>query len=84
MYCPINNAENSSGGCISRCCRLYNLALSFLGAVLAFLLGIIFALVESEILSGALSLFVAAFVIIFVVFIVTVLTRGCCNNSAEG
>ena len=81
MYCPINNSESTN--CPSRCCRLYNLALSFLGAVLAFLLGIIFALLESEIVAGALSLFVAAFVIIFVVFVVTVLTHGCCNNSTR-
>ena len=83
MYCPISNQDNDS--CISsgRCCRLYNAALSFLGAILFFLLGIIFAVLESEIVAGATELFVAAFVIIFIVFIVTLLTRGCCRNSSR-
>ena len=84
MYCPINDSENDSNMCTTRCCRLYGIALAFLGAVLFFILGIILALVENALLADTLPLLVVSFVIIFIVFIVTMLTRGCCNNSRRG
>ena len=84
MYCPINDSENDSNMCTTRCCRLYSIALAFLGAVLFFILGIILALVENALLADTLPLLVVSFVIIFIVFIVTMLTRGCCNNSRRG
>ena len=84
MYCPINDSENSGSSCMTRCCRLYNVALAFLGAVLFFILGIILATVQSELVANALPLLVVSFVIIFILFIVTVLTRGCCGNQSRG
>ncbi|MCR4718354.1 MAG: hypothetical protein K5768_01840 [Firmicutes bacterium] len=81
MYCPINNSDSDNCICTTRCCRLYNIALAFLGAILFFVLGIIFSLVASDLVAGALPLLIVTFVLIFIVFIVTVLTRGCCNNS---
>ncbi len=83
MYCPVTNSDSDRCTCTSRCCRLYNVALAFLGAVLFFVLGIIFALVQSELVATALPLLVVTFILIFIVFIVTVLTRGCCNNSSR-
>lgn len=83
MYCPINNSDSDNCMCTTRCCRLYNIALAFLGAVMFFVLGIIFALVASDLVAGALSLLVVTFVLIFIVFIVTVLTKGCCNGSSR-
>lgn len=83
MYCPINNSDNDSCMCATRCCRLYSMALAFLGAVMFFLLGIIFALVESELVANALPLLIVSFVIIFIVFIVTVLTKGCCGDQTR-
>ena len=80
MYCPLNDADNERTECTTRCCRLYSVALSFLGAVLFFILGIILALVESTLLADTLPLLVVSFVIIFIIFIVTILTKGCCNN----
>lgn len=85
MYCPISNSDNDSNRCIctTRCCRLYDIALGFLSAVLFFVLGVIFALLESELVAGTVELFVVAFVLILIVFIVTILTRGCCKNSSR-
>ena len=83
MYCPINDSASDNCTCTSRCCRLYNIALAFLGAILFFVLGIIFALLESELVAGALSLLIVTFILIFIVFIVTILTKGCCNNSSR-
>jgi len=83
MYCPISNSDNDSCICTTRCCRLYNIALAFLGAILFFVLGVIFALVASDLVAGALPLLTVTFVLIFIVFIVTVLTKGCCNNSSR-
>lgn len=84
MYCPVTDSNTDSCNCrTSRCCRLYNAALAFLGAVLFFVLGIIFALVQSELVANALPLLVIALILIFIVFVVTVLTKGCCNNSSR-
>ena len=83
MYCPINDADNTGTECTTRCCRLYSIAVSFLGAVLFFILGIIIALVENALLADTLPLLLVSFVIIFIVFIVTILTKGCCNNRSR-
>ncbi|HAL62957.1 MAG TPA: hypothetical protein DCO93_00770 [Clostridiales bacterium] len=83
MYCPMNNSDSDNCMCTTRCCRLYNTALAFLGAVMFFVLGIIFALVESDLVADALPLLIVTLVLIFIVFIVTILTRGCCNNSSR-
>ena len=83
MYCPVTDSASDNCQCTSRCCRLYNVALAFLGAILFFVLGIIFSLVLSDLVAGALSLLIVTFILIFIVFIVTVLTRGCCNNSSR-
>ena len=54
MYCPVTDSASDRCTCTSRCCRLYNAALAFLGAVLSFVLGIIFALVQSELVADAI------------------------------
>ena len=81
MYCPINNSENERCRCISRCCRLYNLALAFLAALIfgtvTFVLGILFA----PFLFTAIPLFIVAAIILIVLFIVTLITRGCCEKD---
>lgn len=84
MYCPISNSQNDNCMCTTRCCRLYNIALSFLGAIMFFVLGIIFALVQSTLVADALPLLLVTFILIFIVFIVTILTKGCCNRSENG
>ncbi len=81
MYCPVDNSERCDTRCIPKCCRLYNLALGFLGALIlagiALILGVNFATT----LAAAIPLLIVAVVILFVVFLVTLITRGCCDNE---
>lgn len=81
MYCPVTDSDSCTS--TSRCCRLYNVAVAFLGAILFFVLGIIFALLESDLVASALPLLTVTFIIILIVLIVTLLTKGCCNNQAR-
>ena len=83
MYCPVTDSDSDRCSCTSRCCTLYNAAIAFLGAILFFVLGVIFALLEGDLVAGALSLFVVSFVIILIVLIVTMLTKGCCRSSSR-
>lgn len=80
MYCPINNDDSYERRCLSRCCRLYDVALAFLAVLILFTVGIIIGVSFIETFVEAVSLLIAAAVILFIIFIVTLLTRGCCNN----
>lgn len=82
MYCPINENE-ATVQCPTRCCRLYNLALAFLAALILAALGLILGTVYADTLLSALSVLITATVIIFIVFLVTLITRGCCANTGE-
>lgn len=79
MYCPINDSEKRRG-CTPRCCRLYNLALAFLAALILAVIGLILGVNFAVDLAGALPLLIASVVILFVIFLVTLITRGCCNS----
>lgn len=78
MYCPVNN---DSVDCPSRCCRLYNIALAFLAAIVLFVLGLIIGVRFVDTLTSAVALLITAAVILFIIFIVTLLTKSCCNNG---
>lgn len=82
MYCPINNPENGCGK-THPCCRLYNLTLAILAAIILFVIGLIFGTRFAEELSTYIPLLGAVAAILFVIFIVTLLTRGCCNRIQE-
>ncbi len=79
MYCPVNN-ERSGIRCFTRCCRLYDLALVFLAALILVVIGLILGASFAAILVAAIPLLITAVVILFIIFIVTLLTRGCCND----
>lgn len=81
MYCPVN--ENETRGCtlISRCCRLYDIALAFLAVLILFTVGIIIGSLFGIFLFRLIPLLVAVAIILFVIFLVTLLTRGCCQNK---
>lgn len=81
MYCPINNSENRDIRCTTKCCRLYNLALAFLVALILAVIGLILGVNFAVDLAGALPLLIASVVILFVIFLVTLITRGCCENN---
>lgn len=83
MYCPVNNSENSDRRSRPHCCRLYNLALAFLAAIILFVIGLIFGALFFGLLLGSIPLLVAVVAILFIIFIVTLLTRGCCRNEDE-
>lgn len=82
MYCPINN-ESCDTRCPSRCCRLYNIALAFLSALIIFTVGIIIGVLFARLLSKIIPLLIAAVIILLIIFIVTLLTRGCCNKESR-
>lgn len=79
MYCPID--DNNSTSCTTKCCRMYNFALSLLAALILAALGLILGTVYAETLSSVLAVLITATVIIFIVFLVTLITRGCCNGT---
>ena len=81
MYCPVENQDNFARRCLSRCCRLYDVALAFLAALILFAVGIIIGVSFIETFVEAVPLLIAAAVILFIIFIVTLLTRGCCRNE---
>ena len=83
MYCPVNNGESYGTRCLSRCCRLYNIALAFLAVLILFVVGIIIGVSFVSTFVEAIPLLIAAAVILFVIFIVTLLTRGCCDNETR-
>lgn len=83
MYCPINDRDSCGIRCESFCCRLYDIALAFLAALILFTIGLIIGVSFATALAGAIPLLIAAAVILFVIFIVTLLTRGCCNNRCQ-
>ena len=82
MYCPINN-DSCDTRCPSRCCRLYNIALAFLAALIIFAVGIIIGAFFAQRFIEILPLLIAAVIILLVIFIVTLLTRGCCNKESR-
>ena len=82
MYCPINNSENRSIRCTTRCCRLYNFALAFLAALTLAGIGLILGVNFAVDLAGSLPLLIASVVILFIIFLVTLITRGCCENNS--
>ena len=83
MYCPINNEGSCERRCLSRCCRLYDVALAFLAGLILFTIGIIIGVSFIETFVEAVPLLIAAAVILFIIFIVTLLTRGCCNERSR-
>ncbi len=83
MYCPINNSEREGCVCTSRCCRLYNLALAFLAALILAVIALILGVNFAAALAAALPLLIASVVILFVIFLVTLITRGCCDNRGK-
>lgn len=83
MYCPINNSEREGCVCTSRCCRLYNLALAFLIALILAGIGLILGANFAATLIEALPLLIASVVILFVIFLVTLITRGCCDGKSR-
>lgn len=83
MYCPINNSERNGCVCTSICCRLYDLALAFLAALILAVIGLILGVNFAVDLAGALPLLIASVVILFIIFLVTLITRGCCNNRGN-
>lgn len=80
MYCPINDSENRGIRCTTRCCRLYDLALAFLAVLILAVIGLILGVNFAAALSAALPLLIASVVILFIIFLVTLITRGCCEN----
>ncbi len=80
MYCPINDSENRGIRCTTRCCRLYDLALGFLVALILAVIGLILGVNFAAALAGALPLLIASVVLLFIIFLVTLITRGCCEN----
>lgn len=78
MYCPINNSETNDYRCTTRCCRLYDIALAFLIALILFTVGIIIGVSFITTFVEALPILITAAVILFVLFLVTLITRGCC------
>ncbi len=80
MYCPVNRPERSGLRCFTRCCRLYDLALVFLAALILAVIGLILGANFASTLIEALPLLITAVVILFVIFLVTLLTRGCCDD----
>lgn len=83
MYCPIDNNDSYGTRCLSRCCRLYNIALALLAALILFAVGLIIGVSFVGTFIGAIPLLIAAVVILFILFIVTLLTRGCCNFESR-
>lgn len=81
MYCPINNSENRGIRCTTRCCRLYDFALALLAALILAVIGLILGVNFAVDLAGALPLLVASVVLLFIIFLVTLITRGCCENT---
>ncbi len=82
MYCPIENEESRSGcGCTKRCCRLYNLALAVLAALILFAVGLVIGASFATTFTPIIALLITAAIILFIVFLVTLITRGCCNNQ---
>lgn len=80
MYCPINDSERKNCICTSKCCRLYNLALAFLAALILAVIGLILGANFASVLIEALPLLIASVVILFIIFLVTLITRGCCDS----
>ena len=83
MYCPINNSEREGCICTSRCCRLYNFALAFLAVLILAVIGLILGVTFAAALAGAIPLLIASAVILFIIFLVTLITRGCCDNRSK-
>ena len=81
MYCPVNNNERCSIRCLTKCCRLYNFALAFLAALILATIGLILGVNFAVDLAGSLPLLIASAVILFIIFLVTLITRGCCDNE---
>ena len=80
MYCPINNPEKCGIKCLTRCCRLYNFALAFLAALILSVIGLILGTFFATTLFQALPLLIVSAIILFIIFLVTLITRGCCDN----
>ena len=80
MYCPINNSGTNDCSCTTRCCRLYDIALAFLIALILFTVGIIIGVSFITTFVEALPILITAAVILFILFLVTLLTRGCCSG----
>ena len=81
MYCPVDNSERCGRSCIPKCCRLYNLALGLLGALILAGIALILGANFAATLVTAIPLLIVAVVILFIVFLVTLITRGCCDNK---
>ncbi len=81
MYCPVNESETRGCTIISKCCRLYDLALAFLAVLILFAVGIIIGVSFIETFVEAIPLLITAVVILFIIFLVTLITRGCCQSK---
>ncbi len=80
MYYPMNE---QNGGCPGTCCRLYNAALGFLGALILAVVGLILGANFATTLFTAIPILIAAAVILAIIFIVTLLTKGCCQTRND-
>ncbi len=85
MYCPINEPETETidRSCTPRCCRLYNLALAFILALILAAVGLILGTVFYETLTAVVPILIAMTVILFIIFLVTLITRGCCHANSD-